>query len=466
MAARMPCLFRVHSGPFRGKVFPVETGRPLLVGRALEADFTIPDGALEPFHCRIEFQSGMNERMAKVVALAPQPEGSAGTLEVDGVPFDSALLKSGEKVKIGETALEFREGGPPDAPVGGEPAEPGRPCVACRRPVPAQGGGRVLLGGVYCWRCVDLRLTVRRDLGRYRIARKIGRDVAEIVYLAEDCRSEPPEKVALHVLKSERQKDPRVVRRFMTKAASGFGMEHPAFPITRDLAARPESMTYVEEHCDWPSLLERLLGGLTLAPYLAAKATHQLIDGLRFARRRGMIVGKIRAMRVFVSDSGAVRIREHWLAPELEERLAAEVGAPAAPPLPPEPSARDALDPRDDALLTQGADEEAISADMRRYLTPDAKDLAIYRDESLDVRPVGAVFVQLATGAVQGEPPVDELCERVRRAYAAGRRPQAAPEMPAALGRWLARSLEKSPAARYRTLAEQAKELKAATRLL
>ena len=123
----MPCIFRIISGPYRGKVFPVEATRSILIGRALEADFTIPDGTIEAFHCRVEFESGSNGRMAKVVALDQRPEKQ---LEVDGCPFDMALLKSGDRVKIGDTAIEFLEGGKPQDPVAGRPADIGRPCVA------------------------------------------------------------------------------------------------------------------------------------------------------------------------------------------------------------------------------------------------------------------------------------------------------------------------------------------------
>src|SRR5207253_2145374 len=143
----MPCLFLVHSGPYRGKVFPVEATRPLLIGRALEADFTIPDGMIEAFHARVEFESGGTGRMAKVTALDWKEESQ---LEVDGVPFDEALLKSGDTVKIGETTIEFREGGKQDDPVGGKKAEPGDLCIGCKWAVPRNGGGRVLLGETYC----------------------------------------------------------------------------------------------------------------------------------------------------------------------------------------------------------------------------------------------------------------------------------------------------------------------------
>jgi hypothetical protein len=457
----MPCLFRILSGPYRGKVFPVEATRPLLIGRALEADFTIPDGTIEAFHCRVEFESGANGRMAKVVCLDPRPEKQ---LEVDGCPFDSALLKSGDRVKIGDTALEFLEGGKPQDPVAGRAAEIGRPCVSCRQPVHAIGGGRVLLGGTYCARCVDLRLTVKRELGRYRVMRKIGRDAAEIVYLAEDLRSEPPERVALHVLKSERQHDPRVLRRFLTKAAFGQTLDHPLFSITRDLVRKPEVTSFTEEFCDWPSLSERLETSRLLLPHVAAKVARQVAEGLARARKSGIIVGKIRAQKLLIADNGSVRLREYWLTPEVEERMAKQVGAPAALPLP------EAAGPADvDLTVAQAGEkgnEAALSADLRRYLVPEARDIAHWKDESLDARQAGGLFLQLVLGNISGEMLLSDVVERMKRAHVAGRRPKASPEPPPLLTRVVTRILDKSPSVRYPNILEMAADLKALIPLL
>lgn len=459
----MACLFRVLSGPYRGKVFPVDAIRPLLIGRALEADFCIPDGGIEAFHCRVEFESGQTGRMAKVIALDAHPEKQ---LEVDGVPFSDALLKSGDRVRLGETTLEFREGGGTDDPPGGEKAEPGRTCVACKREVPEHGGGRILLGAPYCCRCIDLRLIVKRELGRYRILRKIGRDVAELIYAAEDLRSEPPEKVALHVLKSERMREQRVLRRFLTKGAFGFGLDHPLFPLTRDLVNKPDVVSFVEEFVDWPSLTERADAGRNFPLHQAAKIAGQLVEGLKFARRKGMVVGKLRGPRIYVADSGAVRIRDYWLTPEAEDLVAQKVGAPVVAPLPDPSAPGEAGD--EDLTLPQagGGGDAAISADMRRYLAPAASDLAHYKDETLDVRPVGCVFVQLATGSSPGEIPVEDVLERVRKAFYVGRRPQSPSNPPAELTRVLTRSLDRNPAARYRTLVDLGKELKSLVPLL
>ncbi|HVY62981.1 MAG TPA: serine/threonine-protein kinase [Planctomycetota bacterium] len=452
----MPCLFLVHSGPYRGKVFPVEATRPLLIGRALEADFTIPDGMIEAFHARVQFESGRTGRMAKVVALDAKEDYQ---LEVDGVPFDEALLKSGDRVKIGDTLLEFREGGSPEDSVGGRKADPGEECVACRRLVDPNGGGRILLGEVYCCRCVDLRLTVKRELGRYRVLRKIGRDVAEIVYLAEDLRSEPIERVSLHVLKSERQHDQRVLRRFLTKAAFARDLDSPLFPLTRDLSRKAEVHSYTEELIEWPSLAERLETGKTYPTYLAAKVAATVAEGLRFARRKGIVVGKLRAPRSYISDHGAVRIRDYWLTPETEEAVAQKIGAPAFLPLPELASAGD----QDLSMPTAGAqsDDTAISADMRRYLAPDPRELAMAKDESLDVRAVAVLFAQLAGGLMPGEATPSEMADRARKGYLLGKRPSAAPEPPPLLGKIIGRAFEKNSPGRYPSLVEIAKDLKA-----
>jgi hypothetical protein len=439
----MPCVFRVLSGPYRGKVFPLETSRPLLVGKALEADFTIPDGALEPFHAKIEFDEGRSGHMARVTVV----DAGKASVEVDGVPFDEALVRTGDRFRIGETTIELREGGRPDDPPGGRPAAPGVRCAACRREVPEHGGGRVLLGAPYCVRCVDLRLTIRRDLGRYRVLRKLARDTAEITYLAEDLSRNPPERVALRVLKSERQQDPRVLRRFLTKAVFAYTLEHPVFARTRDLSERPDVVKYVEDLCEWPTLEERLLAGSTFPLPAAVKICLQIVDALRFARRRGMVIGKLRASRLQVSPEGAVRIKDYWLAPAVEEDIALGIGAPRAEERP---------------LRTGGGPEDEGSAELRRFLAPDERDAAHYADESLDVRPVGIVLFQLATGTHPGEARPQDLLERMKKAFGRSRRTTSPANFPPIAAKVVARTLDRNPANRYRTLEELAKDLKGA----
>lgn len=437
----MPCLFRVLSGPYRGKVFPLDTGRSMLVGKALEADFTIPDGALEPFHVKIDFDEGQHGRMARIAALEPERV----SVEVDGVPFDEALVRSGDRFKIGETTLEFREGGSPDDPPSGRAARPGATCAACRRPVPETGGGRVLLGASYCVRCVDLRLIVRRDLGRYRVLRKMARDAAEIVYVAEDLAQDPPRRVALHVLKAERQGDPRVLRRFLTKAVFAYALDHPVFARTSDLLQQPGTVQYTEDLCEWPTLEERLAEGTTFPIQASIKICLQLVDALRFARRKGMIVGKLRAARLQISPEGAVRIKDYWLRPEVEEEIARGIGAP----------------PATGAASTEAGPAETAE-EVRRYLAPDERDAAHFENDALDVRPVGIVFFQLATGAHPGEARSQELTERLKKIFARQRRTTSPPSLPPILGKVVARSLDKNPSNRYRGLEDFARDLKTA----
>jgi serine/threonine-protein kinase len=436
----MPCLFRVLAGPYRGKVFPLETARPLLVGKALEADFTIPDGALEPFHAKIEFDEGRAGHMARVSSLDPEK----ASIEFDGVPMDEALVKSGDRFKIGETTLEFREGGRPGDPLSGRQAAAGTRCAACGRPVPRLGGGRMLLGAAYCVRCIDLRLTIRRDLGRYRVLRKMARDVAEITYVAEDLSKTPPERVALRVLKSERQNDPRVVRRFLVKAVFAYGLDHPVFARTRDLSQRPGTIEYVEDLCEWPTLEERLLAGATFPVHAAVKICLQIVEALRYARRRGMVIGKLRAARLQISNDGSVRIRDYWLAPAVEEEVAAGIGAPRLDPQP----------------IEKGSVDE--SGDLKRYLAPDDRDAAHFHDEALDVRPVGIVLFQLATGTHPGDATTQELAERMKKAFLKKRRTTSPPSLPAIAQKVIARTLDRNPANRYRSLEELGRDLKAA----
>ncbi|RME70805.1 MAG: hypothetical protein D6776_11135, partial [Planctomycetota bacterium] len=370
----MPCAFRMHAGPYAGKLFPISAiNRRLIVGRALEADFPIPDHRLLPFHCEIELYEGAGRKMARARVLDPE-----ATLEVHGVPFEEVLLKSGDTIQLGDTVLEFVEGDSKRDPDAWRKAEPGLPCEACGLPVPELGGGRVVLGAPYCWHCVDMRLMVRRDLGRYRFLRKIGRNICEVIYLADDLAYDPPRRIAIRVLKSERVRDARVLRRFLTRGAVACALEHPAFPRAYSLIQRPELTALTEELVEWPTLEERLAAGERQPLRRALLIVLQIAETLRLTRREHILIGRMRPSQWRVSDEGRVKVRSFWLAPALERRVARQVGAPEAPPLPPRRSEH-----------PEPYAPNSISEDLRRYLEPGPRDLEHFADERRDVRPLG-----------------------------------------------------------------------------
>jgi len=442
----MACLFRLLSGPYRGKIFPVDTRRCLAVGTALEADFTIPDGKLLPFHCDVLFDSGRNGRMARI-----KTRSDDALLVVDGVPMDEVLLQSGDRMRIGNTTVEFLEGGDPDDPAAGRLARAGVRCAACRRPIPNVGGGRVLLNRSFCWRCVDLRLTVSRELGRYRILRKIDRGTATISYAAEDLSKSPTERVALHVLKAERQGDPRILRRFLTSAVFAYTLDHPLFARTRDLIHRPDVASYVTDLVEWETMQDRLLARKTFDVPLSVRIILQLAEALRYARERGIVVGRIRPNRLLISDQGQVRLKAYWLDPAAEERIARGIGAPDVPRVVPrEPDAE------------RGEYVPGLGNDLVRYLVPLPKDTTHYLHPERDVRPLGVLLFQLATGRHPGKALPKTVFASLQAAHEENCPTTAPLRLSPAVAEVIERTLAADPSTRYGNATEAAEGLKAA----
>jgi hypothetical protein len=438
----------MHSGPYAGKVFPIAgINRRLIVGRALEADFAIPDPQLLPFHCEIELYEGASRKMARARTMDEE-----AVLEVHGVPFDEVLLKSGDTVQLGDTVIEFVEGDSKRDPEAWRKAQPGVFCEACGLPVPDLGGGRLVLGHPYCWHCVDMRLMVRRDLGRYRFKRKIGRNICEVIYSADDLSFDPPRRIAIRVLKSERVRDPRVLRRFLTRGAVACALEHPSFPRAYSLIQRPELTAVTEELVEWPTLEERLASGDRQPLRRTLLIILQLTDTLRLTRRENILIGRIRPSQWRLSDEGRVKVRSYWLAPALEKRVARQVGAPDAPPLP----------PRSKDEPAEPYAPNSMSEDLRRYLEPTPRDMAHFADESLDIRPLGGLLFHLATGT---PPPkecrLDELLRRFERGCAAGLEPDAV-SIPQNLTTILTRCLHPKRSLRYQTLPELRQDVRVA----
>ncbi|MHC4831432.1 MAG: protein kinase, partial [Planctomycetota bacterium] len=429
----MPCAFRVLSGPYRNKLFPLRTNRKLILGNAFEADFAIPDRRLLPFHCEVRFASGFDGRMARMTTLAED-----ASIYVDGVPMDEALLTSGERVRVGETTLQFLEGGKKTDPPEGYPAKPGVRCGACKSPIPHDVRGRKLLGQSFCWRCLDLRLVVSRRLGRYVVRRKIGRSIAEITYAAEDWGKKPPTRVSLHVLKSERHKDPRVLRRFLTKTKFAETLNHPLFLKVRDRATAGPTFQYVTDLVEWPTLAEQLLIGRTYPLAQSLYLVCELAQALRFARSKGVIVGRLRPHRLLISKEGHVKFRDYWLTPELEAKIAKEVGAPDADPVKWTP-----LEEMENEEVQRHPLQEEMSSDLARYLSPPPKDVRFFNNEALDIRPVGTLLFQLVTGTHPTGQTPSAMAQRLVDCHRASKEPDHPTVIPPIVTTALRRCLSK-----------------------
>jgi CRP-like cAMP-binding protein len=92
-----PAILRVREGAEAGRTDLLD-GRPVTLGRAADADITLPDNSVSREHCRISWRAD---------AYVIEDLGSRNGTYVNGTAITSVKLESGDVIKMGDTVLEF-----------------------------------------------------------------------------------------------------------------------------------------------------------------------------------------------------------------------------------------------------------------------------------------------------------------------------------------------------------------------
>lgn len=383
----MPAALKVVSGPLgEGRVLllPSSSGAPFLLGRSLEADLTLGGPEVEDRQAVLIAERGAH-RLVPLAAQAP--------VRVDERPLTAArVLGDGDRLRIGKHVLVYvadSERVPLAAAAGwgagSRGTDPGAPCAACREPLgPASGDALTLaalrIGGeVVCPRCVDLRLQAARDLDSYRVLRKIGTNPEEVTYLAVD--RETNERVALRILKADRQADPGRFRRFLCRALVGLTLDHPSYLAVKAIRSTRGITFVVLEHLEQSAKLEAFVREAAPVPLTdAIYLTNQLAEVLRYARERQLVVAKRKKSGVLVDARLWVKVLAFDITAELEAQ-AASTAAFA------------------ELARQSGEDPERLAAAVVTPRTPEEERLSRLASEFAEVYSVGRILYQLVTGA-------------------------------------------------------------------
>jgi hypothetical protein len=296
----MPAALKALEGYLTKRVLVLPSTGPFLIGRSPEADLTLFGPELEDRQV-VLVPDGGGHRIVPVASRHPT--------RVKGEVLRAArVLRDGDVIKVGRHVFAYAAAGT---------GEPGGACASCGAAVePGATGALALAKGVVCQRCVDRRLSATRELERYRVLRKAGLNEEELTYLAVD--KEESERVALRILKAERQADPRRVRRFLARALVGMVVDHPNFASVRAIQAR-RGVCFVV--LDWHEgvKLERLVRERApLAPAAALVVANQLAGVLLHARGRKLVVAKRRRTGVIIDRRLWVKVMAFDLTPEVE----------------------------------------------------------------------------------------------------------------------------------------------------
>ncbi|MBM3678439.1 MAG: serine/threonine protein kinase, partial [Actinobacteria bacterium] len=262
---------------------------------------------------------------------------------------------------------------------------------------------------------------------RYRLERKLGSGGMADVWLAED--QELGRKVAVKILHERYASDEQFVERFRREATHAAGLLHPSIVSIFDRGSANGSNYIVMEYVEGRTLKELIVTRGPCPVAVAITYVRQVLTGLRYAHRNGIIHRDIKPHNVIVDREGRVKVADFGIA----------------------------------RAGTSQMTEAGSIIGTAQYLSPEqARGAPV--DESSDLYSTAVVLYELLTGHVPftGETPVEIAMKHLSQAPA----PPSSlrPEIPRDLDLVVLRALAKEPKDRYRSAQDMDRDLELVTR--
>lgn len=263
--------------------------------------------------------------------------------------------------------------------------------------------------------------------GRYRLERKLGSGGMADVWLAED--QELGRKVAVKILHERYANDAQFVERFRREATHAASLSHPNIVSIFDRGEAGGSYYIVMEYVEGRTLKELIVTRGACPIPVAISYVRQILAGLRFAHRAGIVHRDVKPHNVIVDSEGHVKVMDFGIARAGTSQMT-EVGSIIG---------------------------------TAQYLSPEqARGAPV--DESSDLYSTGILLYEILTGKVpfNGETPVEVAMKHLSQVPDAPS--SLRPEIPRDLDLVVLRSLAKEPADRYRTAQEMDRDLERVAR--
>src|SRR5256712_3641030 len=263
--------------------------------------------------------------------------------------------------------------------------------------------------------------------GRYRILRKLGSGGMANVYLAED--QELGRRVAIKILDERHAGDDQFTERFRREAKNAAALSQPNFVSIYDRGEAEGTYYIAMEFLDGRSLKELIITRGPAPVSIAIDYARQILAGLRFAHRHGIVHRDIKPHNVIVDSEGRAKVTDFGIARSGASQMT----------------------------------EAGSIIGTAQYLSPEqARGTRV--DQTSDLYSLGIVLYELLTGAVPftGDTPVEIAMKHL----------SATPEPPSAkradvphdLDMIVLRALAKDSADRYQSAEEMDADLERVSR--
>lgn len=239
--------------------------------------------------------------------------------------------------------------------------------------------------------------------------------------------------VALKLLSSELIDSEETLRRFRREVRTAASLEHPHVVGAYDADEFEGRRILVMQYVEGRNLHDVIARDGRLPVEDAADYVRQAALGMQYAHDAGVIHRDLKPHNLILDDTGVVRVLDVGIARLLVREEANE----------------------DDSLLTQASEFLGTV----EYTSPEQAEDARTADERSDVYSLGCTLYQLLTGRspFAGMNQVQQLVAHSRSIVPSAR--DLRPDVPAALDGVVRKMTNKSPAARYQTMADVAAAL-------
>lgn len=267
-----------------------------------------------------------------------------------------------------------------------------------------------------------------RQVGDYRVLRRLGRGGMAEVYLAEQCSLQ--RHVALKVLRGNLAEDETCVKRFHQEAQSAAALVHANIVQIYEVG-RFNGLHYIaQEYVQGQNLREYLLKQGPPDVRLAVAVLRQVAAALYRASQRGIVHRDIKPENVLLTRSGEVKVADFGLARAYRDS--------------------------DAVNLTQ----VGVTMGTPLYMSPEQVE-GRQLDHRSDLYSLGVTAYHMLTGAppFRGETALSVAVQHLKNQP--DRLENLRPDLPTALCRIVHRLLEKDPARRYNSSRELLRDLRA-----